>query len=98
MEDLKHANVLVVSGLAFGIDTIAHKAAIKNNLQTVGVLAHGLDRIYPPPNKTLAKLGFEFVETFEGIPSWINFQQKVNKWVLTREHFELLFDSCKPYQ
>jgi len=55
LEDLKHANVLVVSGLAFGIDTIAHKAAIKNNLQTVGVLAHGLDRIYPPPNKTLAK-------------------------------------------
>jgi DNA processing protein len=53
--DLTEQNILVVSGLAFGIDTIAHKAAIKNNLQTVGVLAHGLDRIYPTQNKTLAK-------------------------------------------
>jgi DNA processing protein len=53
--ELTEQNILVVSGLAFGIDTIAHKAALKNNLSTVGVLAHGLDRIYPPQNKTLAK-------------------------------------------
>ncbi len=53
--DFTEQNILVVSGLAFGIDTIAHKAALKNNLQTVGVLAHGLDRIYPTQNKTLAK-------------------------------------------
>jgi DNA processing protein len=53
--DFAEQNILVVSGLAFGIDTIAHKAALKNNLQTVGVLAHGLDRIYPTQNKTLAK-------------------------------------------
>jgi DNA processing protein len=52
---ISHLNILVVSGLAFGIDTIAHKAALKNNLQTVGVLAHGLDRIYPAQNKALAK-------------------------------------------
>ncbi len=52
---LHEQNILVVSGLAFGIDTIAHKAALKNNLATVGVLAHGLDRIYPPQNKILAK-------------------------------------------
>ena len=55
IESLSEQNVLVVSGLAFGIDTIAHKAALKNNLATVGVLAHGLDRIYPLQNKTLAK-------------------------------------------
>jgi DNA processing protein len=55
IEELAGQNILVVSGLAFGIDTIAHKAALKNSLQTVGVLAHGLDRIYPPQNKTLAK-------------------------------------------
>ncbi|MBC7888842.1 MAG: DNA-protecting protein DprA [Ferruginibacter sp.] len=55
LEELKQSNIVVVSGLAFGIDTIAHKAAIKNNLPTVGVLAHGLDRIYPQQNKTLAK-------------------------------------------
>ncbi len=55
IEDLQSENILVVSGLAFGIDTIAHKAALKNNLQTVAVLAHGLDRIYPQQNKSLAK-------------------------------------------
>ena len=55
IEDLRAENILVVSGLAFGIDTIAHKAALKHNLQTVAVLAHGLDRIYPPQNKSLAK-------------------------------------------
>lgn len=55
IEDLQSENVLIVSGLAFGIDTIAHKAALKNNLQTIAVLAHGLDRIYPQQNKTLAR-------------------------------------------
>ncbi|MEO5968193.1 MAG: DNA-processing protein DprA [Ferruginibacter sp.] len=47
-------DILIVSGLAYGIDTIAHKAALKNNLSTVGVVAHGLNRIYPYENKTLA--------------------------------------------
>ena len=55
IEDLTEHNIFVTSGLAFGIDTIAHKAALKNNLPTVGVLAHGLDRIYPTQNKALAK-------------------------------------------
>lgn len=40
-------DALVVSGLAYGIDIHAHRAALANNLSTVGVLAHGLDRIYP---------------------------------------------------
>ncbi|MEO5890655.1 MAG: DNA-processing protein DprA [Ferruginibacter sp.] len=55
VEELQGENILIVSGLAFGIDTIAHKTALKNNLATVGVLAHGLDRIYPAQNKTMAK-------------------------------------------
>ena len=55
VEDLANENILIISGLAYGIDTIAHKAALKNNLPTAGLLAHGLDRIYPPQNKTLAK-------------------------------------------
>jgi DNA processing protein len=55
VEGLAEQNVLILSGLAFGIDTISHKAALKHNLPTVGVLAHGLDRIYPAPNKTLAR-------------------------------------------
>lgn len=40
-------DVLVVSGLAYGIDIHAHRAALQYGLETVGVLAHGLDRIYP---------------------------------------------------
>lgn len=40
-------NVLILSGLAYGIDICAHRASIKNNLTTVGVLAHGLDNLYP---------------------------------------------------
>ena len=55
IEDLSTENILVVSGLAFGIDTIAHKASLKSNLKTVGVMAHGLDKIYPAQNKSLAK-------------------------------------------
>ncbi|HEX7904091.1 MAG TPA: DNA-processing protein DprA [Chitinophagaceae bacterium] len=55
VKELAEQHVLVVSGLAYGIDAIAHKAALKNNLQTVGVLAHGLDQIYPTHHSSLAK-------------------------------------------
>jgi DNA processing protein len=54
IEDIAEQNILVISGLAFGIDTIAHKASLKNKLKTVGVMAHGLDKVYPAQNKTLA--------------------------------------------
>lgn len=47
-------NILIVSGLADGIDAIAHKRSVQLNIPTVGVLGHGLDRIYPPNNKKLA--------------------------------------------
>lgn len=55
IKDLANENVLIISGLAFGIDALAHKAAIKNHLPTVGVVGHGLDKIYPPENAGLAK-------------------------------------------
>lgn len=45
--DLSFYDVLVVSGLAYGIDICAHRSALKNNLATAGVLAHGLDNLYP---------------------------------------------------
>jgi DNA processing protein len=47
-------DVLIVSGLAYGIDITAHKAALKFNIPTIGVLAHGLDRIYPPVHKPVS--------------------------------------------
>ncbi|WP_423146347.1 DNA-processing protein DprA [Rubrolithibacter danxiaensis] len=55
VEELKKHEVLVISGLAHGIDGIAHKACIKNEIQTVGVLGHGLDRIYPAQHRALAE-------------------------------------------
>jgi len=55
VEALAPYNVLVVSGLAYGIDTQSHRAAVANNLPTIGVLGHSLDRIYPGANAALAK-------------------------------------------
>jgi DNA processing protein len=55
VKDLSAQNILVVSGLAFGIDAFAHKAALKNNLKTVGIVGHGLDKIYPTAHTALAK-------------------------------------------
>jgi DNA processing protein len=53
--DLASYNVTVVSGLAYGIDICAHKAALDNKLPTVGVFAHGLDKIYPAAHTLTAK-------------------------------------------
>lgn len=47
-------DLLIVSGLAYGIDICAHRAALKNSIPTVGVLAHGLDRIYPQAHRQTA--------------------------------------------
>lgn len=55
INDLAELQVTVVSGLAYGIDAIAHKASVKNNLPTIGVLAHGLDQVYPAQHTGLAK-------------------------------------------
>ena len=55
VETLAAHQVLVVSGMAFGIDTLAHKACVRHNVPTVGVLAHGLDTLYPPENAKLAR-------------------------------------------
>jgi DNA processing protein len=52
--EIKQYDVLVVSGLAHGIDVIAHKECLKNNVPTVGVFGHGLDRIYPAANRSTA--------------------------------------------
>lgn len=47
--------ILIVSGLAYGIDICAHKAALENDMSTIGVIAHGLDRIYPPVHRSTAQ-------------------------------------------
>ncbi|MCK9448616.1 MAG: DNA-processing protein DprA [Bacteroidales bacterium] len=54
VESLRHDDLHIVSGLAYGIDTCAHRASYQNNIPTIGVLGHGLDRIYPAVNRSLA--------------------------------------------
>lgn len=51
VEDIAIFNPIIVSGFAYGVDIVAHKAALKNNLQTIGVLAHGLNQVYPRTHK-----------------------------------------------
>ena len=57
VRDLKRLcpEVLIVSGLAYGVDICAHRQALENGYETVGVLAHGLDEIYPSAHRETAK-------------------------------------------
>ena len=53
LSELSGTDICIVSGLAAGIDTSAHTAALENNLKTIGVIASGFDFIYPTSNKNL---------------------------------------------
>lgn len=55
IEELQQHNVLVVSGLALGIDVAIHKECLKHNVPTIGVVGHGLDRLYPSQNRATAE-------------------------------------------
>lgn len=67
-------DLMVVSGLAYGVDVIAHQTALQHDLKTVAVLAHGLHEIYPPSHRRIAidmlqKEGGLLTEYPWGIPS-----------------------------
>ena len=51
---LRCPDVVVVSGLAYGVDVCAHRNALRNGMYTIGVLAHGLDNLYPPRHRDVA--------------------------------------------
>ncbi|MFZ4106461.1 DNA-processing protein DprA [Flavobacterium sp.] len=51
IQDLAPLNPIIISGFAYGVDIVAHQAAMDNNLQTIGVLAHGLNQLYPKTHK-----------------------------------------------
>lgn len=52
---LTHHNPIVISGLAYGIDSMAHRISLDCSLETIGVLGHGLDTVYPWQNRNLAE-------------------------------------------
>ncbi len=54
VDGLKDYNVLVVSGLAYGIDITAHRQCIQSGIPTIGVLGHGLDKVYPAEHQQTA--------------------------------------------
>lgn len=56
VKDFAGSNVTIVSGLATGIDTKAHRTALEVGLRTIAVLGSGIDVIYPPDNKELYKV------------------------------------------
>lgn len=75
ISELQHTDICIVSGLASGIDTVAHTAAIENNIKTIGVIASGFDFVYPSSNKTLYQniengygaVATEYYPTFEPV-------------------------------
>jgi len=82
LSGFKNTNITIVSGLARGIDSTAHLAAIDNNLKTIAVVASGLDIIYPSENKKLfndiiEKFGVVFSEfPLKTSPQARNFPQR----------------------
>jgi len=50
-----HAGMVIVSGLAYGIDIVAHKSALKNNIPTIGIMAHGFGTLYPQVHTRVAR-------------------------------------------
>jgi DNA processing protein len=54
IESFKNEQIQIVSGLAYGVDILAHRLCIEHGLETIGVLGHGLDRIYPFKHRSTA--------------------------------------------
>ena len=90
--------VLVVSGLAYGIDICAHTQALALGYETVGVLAHGLDQVYPNAHRDIARqmltkggLLTEYMSQTEALPN--NFRQR-NRIVAGMSDATILVESA----
>lgn len=80
VEGLKEYDVQIISGLAHGIDSVAHKSALEHNLETIALQGHGHDIIYPAMNRSLAQK----MCTHGGLLSEFPIQSRID-----REHFPM---------
>ncbi|HNE85925.1 MAG TPA: DNA-processing protein DprA [Chitinophagales bacterium] len=99
VEELSAYDISIVSGLALGIDSIAHQSAVKYKMQNIAVLGHGLDMIYPATNKKLAEKiqenGALLTDFFsETIPNKQNFPRR-NRIVAGMVDAVLVVESAK---
>jgi DNA processing protein len=69
VEGLKECNATIISGLAYGIDIVAHRTALKQGLPTIGCVAHGLDKLYPGEHLATAKEMLEAGALVSELPS-----------------------------
>jgi len=76
VDELAALDVLVVSGLAYGIDICAHKASLEKGLKTVGVLGHGLHTLYPSVHRSAAqKMGSKAAYSPNSFPILISIKK-----------------------
>ncbi len=91
-------DVLIVSGLAYGVDICAHRSALENGFDTIGVVAHGLDQIYPYQHRDTAAemtrhggLLTEYMSQTQALPN--NFRQR-NRIVAGMSDATILVESA----
>lgn len=71
------SEVIVLSGLASGVDTFVHESCLKYNVNTAAILGHGLQMIYPSKNRILAK---KILDSGGALISEFDYQKKPNKY------------------
>lgn len=69
VEGLKEVNATIVSGLAYGIDIVAHRTAVRERMPTIASVAHGLDKLYPGEHAATAKDMLEHGGLVSELPS-----------------------------
>lgn len=99
IEELTPYNPIIVSGFAYGTDITAQKAAVKNNLQTIGCLAHGLNQIYPKAHKKyvtdIEKHGGFFTDFWSNAPFDRNNFLKRNRIIAGLSEATIIIESAE---
>ncbi len=82
IQELRECDVTIVSGMAYGIDIIGHKTALQNQMNTIGVLAHGLSTMYPAAHKS-------FSEKMVNKSNGVLMSEYTSQVLAEREHFPM---------